>query len=270
MERFLIVDSDDLELDFIRALTEEEIENKGEVLIARTGREALSIAGQQKPDAIIMDVQLAESDGMKILGSLREMYPNVIITILTACTEFDVALKALKYHVHDYMLKPVKPGEYKAALKDIRNIIGVKRGAEMALPKIPSHDGDDRSKDHQKKSFIEDSVEYIREHYRERIKLSEVASRVYMNTQYFSRVFKREMGVSFTEYVNILKINYACKLLETTNYPAYRIASECGFTDPSYFNRVFCLYMKMTPQKYKKQYRISKNESREEEMLSAK
>ena len=101
-------------------------------------------------------------------------------------------------------------------------------------------------------SFVEESVNYIQKHFKERLTLQMVASRVYMNAQYFSRVFKRETGVTFTEYVNRLKIQYACKLLETTNYPAYRISSECGFTDPSYFNRVFYAQMEMTPKKYKK------------------
>ncbi|EJW15889.1 Two component transcriptional regulator, AraC family [Paenibacillus alvei DSM 29] len=68
----------------------------------------------------------------------------------------------------------------------------------------------------------------------------------------FSRIFKRELGVTYTDYVNKLKIVHACKLLETTGYPAYRISTECGFTDPSYFNRVFYKQMNMTPKEYKK------------------
>lgn len=60
------------------------------------------------------------------------------------------------------------------------------------------------------------------------------------------------MGVTFTQFINNLRVQHACKLLETTNYPAYRIASECGFTDASYFNRVFYTQMEMTPKEYKR------------------
>jgi len=100
--------------------------------------------------------------------------------------------------------------------------------------------------------FIEESLKYIQEHFKERLTLELVASKVFVNPKYFSHVFKREMGVSFTEYVIGLKIEHACKLLETTNYHAYRISIECGFSDPSYFNRVFCAQMNMTPQTYRK------------------
>ena len=95
-------------------------------------------------------------------------------------------------------------------------------------------------------------MKYIKEHFKERLTLETVASKVFVNPKYFSHVFKREMGVAFTEFVIGLKIEYACKLLETTNYHAYRISIECGFSDPSYFNRVFCAQMNMTPQTYRK------------------
>ena len=100
--------------------------------------------------------------------------------------------------------------------------------------------------------FIEEALKFIKEHFRERLTLETVASKVFVNPKYFSHVFKKEMGVAFTEYVIGLKIEYACKLLETTNYHAYRISIECGFSDPSYFNRVFCSQMNMTPQTYRK------------------
>jgi len=82
--------------------------------------------------------------------------------------------------------------------------------------------------------------------------LEMVASKTFMNPKYLSRVFKEEMGMVFTDYVINLKIQYACRLLETTNYPAYRISIECGFSDPSYFNRVFCAKMNTTPKAYRK------------------
>lgn len=103
-----------------------------------------------------------------------------------------------------------------------------------------------------RQSFVENSLLYIRENFKDKLTLEGVASKVFVNPKYFSHVFKREMGVSFTEYVRSLRVEFACKLLATTNYHAYRISLECGFSDPSYFNRVFCSQMNMTPQTYRK------------------
>ena len=100
--------------------------------------------------------------------------------------------------------------------------------------------------------FVENSLLYIKEHFKDKLTLEAVASKVFVNPKYFSHVFKQEMGVSFTEYVNSLKIEFACKLLATTNYHVNRISFKCGFSGPSYFNRVFCAQMNMTPQTYRK------------------
>ena len=100
--------------------------------------------------------------------------------------------------------------------------------------------------------FIEEALKYINEHFKEKLTLEMVASKVFINPKYFSHVFKKEVGISFTEYIINLKIKHACRLLKTTNYPAYRISLECGFSDPSYFNRVFSAQMNMTPQAYRK------------------
>ena len=91
------------------------------------------------------------------------------------------------------------------------------------------------------------------------VTFDEAAEAMGLSRPYFSKYFRRISGMTFTEYVNTLKIQYACKLLETTNYPAYRISSECGFTDPSYFNRVFFAQMNMTPKKYKKLSRMAQD-----------
>lgn len=155
------------------------------------------------------------------------------------------------------MLKPIKPSDFKATLKRMLESVDEEREHEKSgAPQIVA-ESITKNGHNEQQSFVDESMRYIQKHFKERLTLQMVASRVYMNAQYFSRVFKRETGVTFTEYVNKLKIQYACKLLETTNYPAYRISSECGFTDPSYFNRVFFAQMNMTPKKYKKLSRMA-------------
>lgn len=261
MSGILIIDNDDLELDFIKEIIKEELGTQYKLQTCIGGRHAVKMARHMSPDIIIMDIMLSDMDGMDAAEEIIKMLPDCCISILTACADFHYARRAIHLHMFDYMLKPVRPDELKKTLKSMISFIEGKSERKNMFPVYTGNDIDNI----EQKNFIEDSIQYIQEHYRERLKLSQVASRVYMNTQYFSRVFKRELGISFTEYVNQLKIKYACQLLETTNYPAYRIASECGFTDPSYFNRVFCLYMNQTPQKYKKSYKMEKDNQREKE-----
>jgi YesN/AraC family two-component response regulator len=207
---------------------------------------AVSLAKLHRPDLIIMDVRIPELDGISAIEEIRRFLPDACISVLTAYSDFSYAQKAVSLRVFEYLLKPIKPTDFKQVFCRMIETVSKKkeslqdRPAETTAPKI------------ERQSFIEESLKYIREHFKERLTLESVASKVFVNPKYFSHVFKREMGVSFTEYVIGLKIEHACKLLETTNYQAYRISIECGFSDPSYFNRVFCSQMNMTPQSYRK------------------
>lgn len=261
MHSILIVEDEELELEFIEAVIREELQPEDVLITAHTGAQAVQQAKKRHPDIIIMDIVLPEMDGLEAIAEIRKFAPETCISILSAYTDFRFAQRAISLRVFEYMLKPIKPSDFKVILKHMMET--VEEGREHEKNSAPQLVAETIAKNSQtsaeQQSFVDESVRYIQKHFKERLTLQMVASRVYMNAQYFSRVFKRETGVTFTEYVNTLKIQYACKLLETTNYPAYRISSECGFTDPSYFNRVFYAQMNMTPKKYKKLSRMAQD-----------
>lgn len=99
---------------------------------------------------------------------------------------------------------------------------------------------------------IQKAVDYLQQNYRDKITLEDVAVSIHLNPQYLSRIFKKEIGQSFVDHLNKLRIKHACELLKQTNYPIYRIAIEVGFSDAPYFTRVFVKYMNMTPGDFRK------------------
>ena len=68
---------------------------------------------------------------------------------------------------------------------------------------------------------------------------------------YFSKVFKKAVGVNFVSYVNDTKINKAKELLENTDIPVLNVALDLGFDDCGYFIRVFKKSQGVTPKKYR-------------------
>lgn len=247
MSTVLIVEDELLEQEFLSSVVLDELLPEDTLLTCESGVEAVNLAKQNRPDVIIMDIRIPELDGISAIEEIRKFLPNACISILSAYSDFSYAQKAVSLRVFEYLLKPIKPTEFKQVF--VRMLNTTKNTPmpveEKPLAKNPEPKGE-------RQYFIEEALKYIKEHFRERLTLETVASKVFVNPKYFSHVFKREMGVAFTEYVIGLKIDYACKLLETTNYHAYRISIECGFSDPSYFNRVFCAQMNMTPQTYRK------------------
>ena len=247
MSVVLIVEDELLEQDFLRSVVQDELHPTDTLLTCESGVEAIKLAKEQRPDIIIMDVRIPELDGISAMEEIRSFLPNACITILSAYSDFSYAQKAVSLRAFEYLLKPIKPTDFKEVVCRMLSTVN----KADALPEVKPEEKTVEEKP-ERQYFIEESLKYIREHFRERLTLETVASKVFVNPKYFSHVFKREMGVAFTEYVIGLKIEYACKLLETTNYHAYRISIECGFSDPSYFNRVFCAQMNMTPQTYRK------------------
>jgi len=247
MSVVLIVEDELLEREFLEMVARDELLPEDTLLTCESGVQAVQLARQHRPNVIIMDIMITEMDGLTAIHEIRKFLPDTCISILSACSNFSYAQKAINLRVFEYLLKPVKPSVFKDVF--CRMLKSVSDPQESSLD--GSSDDNSASKD-DRHSFIEDSVKYIKEHFRDKLTLEMVASKAFVNPKYFSHVFKKEMGVAFTEYVIGLRIQHACKMLETTHYPAYRISLECGFSDPSYFNRVFCAQMNMTPQTFRK------------------
>jgi YesN/AraC family two-component response regulator len=246
MSVVLIVEDEMLEQEFLKSVVLDELLPEDTLLTCESGIEAVRLAKQYRPDIIIMDVRIPELDGINAIEEIRNFLPDACISVLSAYSDFSYAQKAVSLRVFEYLLKPIKPTDFKQVF--CRMLDAVKR-APAAPEKTEEKPQEPKI---ERQYFVEEALKFINDHFRERLTLESVASKVFVNPKYFSHVFKREMGVSFTEYVISLKIEHACKLLETTNYHAYRISIECGFSDPSYFNRVFCAQMNMTPQTYRK------------------
>jgi AraC-like DNA-binding protein len=99
--------------------------------------------------------------------------------------------------------------------------------------------------------------EYIEQHYKEKIKLSDMAVLVYMTEGTFSHFIKRRTGKSFTDYVLDVRLGYAVRLLVDSTHPVAEIADLCGFNNLSNFNRIFKKKL-LTPKDFRNQYKKTK------------
>ncbi len=248
MNVVLIVEDEMLEREFLTMVVRDELQPEDILLTADSGVEAVKLARQYQPNIIFMDLMIPDMDGLSVIQEIRKFLPLTCISILSAYSDFSYAQKAISLRVFEYLLKPVKPITVLEILgKMLKTVSGIRQGATEEKLEV-----DFKETNEEHSHFIEEAIKYIGINFREKLTLEMVATKVFVNPKYFSHVFKKEMGIAFTEYIIQLRIQYACRLLETTNYQAYRISIECGFSDPSYFNRVFCAKMNMTPQNYRK------------------
>ena len=99
---------------------------------------------------------------------------------------------------------------------------------------------------------IKKVLRHIRMHINESIKIEELASLSCLSKGHFIRLFKKELSITPTQYINQKKIERAQLQLITTDLSIKDIAYSLSYDDVSYFNRLFKQYTGVTPQKYRK------------------
>lgn len=100
--------------------------------------------------------------------------------------------------------------------------------------------------------------EFITRHYNRKITLEEAASVAAMNPTAFCRYFRQKTGKTFAQFVNELRISYACKFLSHGNLTVAHIGDEAGFRNLSNFNRQFKNFIGKSPTEYRELF-LGKN-----------
>ncbi|MCI8809861.1 MAG: response regulator transcription factor [Oscillibacter sp.] len=100
--------------------------------------------------------------------------------------------------------------------------------------------------------LIERAKDYIAGHYAdEQLSVESLCSHIHLSPAYFSTLFKRETGISFTAYVTQVRMEEAVRLLRETDEKTYRIAEQTGYSDPNYFSYVFKKRYGVSPSKFR-------------------
>ncbi|GGJ57141.1 two-component system response regulator YesN [Anoxybacillus voinovskiensis] len=103
-------------------------------------------------------------------------------------------------------------------------------------------------------SMIEQVEAFLHENYHRDLSLEEVAASVHLTPHYFSKLFKKQTGQTFIDYVTTLRIEKAKELLRDERLNIKEVCYDVGYKDPNYFSRVFKKWTTLTPKEYRQQY----------------
>lgn len=211
------------------------------VATASDGEEGLEVIRKEKPNLIITDIQMPGINGLTMVGALKSEFPYMQIAILTGYRDFDYAKEAIRLGVSRFLLKPSKHAEMEEAIEAMTSRINeLAKNHPEILTGETEEEPDNNELFNAAGSFIVNkAMDYIKEHYNEKIRLIDVADEIYVSQWHLSKLLNKHMNSNFSEILNGIRIEKAKQLLKDPSLRIYDIAEMVGFSDLTHFSRVF-------------------------------
>lgn len=96
-------------------------------------------------------------------------------------------------------------------------------------------------------------TEYVAKHYMDKISLSQISRVLNFSLTHVSLTFKREVGISFRDYLIKIRMEKACRLLRNTDKTISEISELVGYSDPAFFYKAFARVLGQSPASYRRQ-----------------
>jgi YesN/AraC family two-component response regulator len=259
MYNILIADDEELERKVLSLFVEKSNLPIDNIIIAEDGNDAFVKIVCDKPDIVILDINMPELSGIQVLEKIRAENINCKVIISTAFDQFDFAVKALKLGAIDFLVKPVQK---KTFLKSLEKIIEKIKTEEANKDKMKQLDdvieyfkSNPNESSNTSHDRLPDAVilvkEYIEKNYCNYISLDDIINNCGYSKYHISRLFKNYMNCTIMQYLLKQRINKAKKLLKDTQDTIKEISSSIGYSDPNYFSLIFKREEGISPMQYR-------------------
>jgi YesN/AraC family two-component response regulator len=233
----LIVD-DDSEILALHARLVEEYLPSCRVLRAHNGREALEVMYASPPALVLLDLMMPELDGMGVLKAMQEdkRLQGIPVIVLTAQHLSQEEMERLNYEVVAVLSKGMFTTQ--------ETLIHIERA--LARHKRLGSDV---------QRLVRKVMAYIHENFTRALSRQELAAYAGVSERHLNRCFLQETGVAPLTYLNRYRIQQAKSLLEQGQLRVTEIMGMVGFSESSYFTRIFRREVGISPSEYKKKAR---------------
>lgn len=259
MYRVAIIDDEPLIVEGLTKTMPWEKWNMQVIGSAYDGKQGLSLIRREHPDIIISDINMPQLDGLKMIAGLKSEFPNMQIVILTGYREFEYAREAISLGVTRFLLKPSKMNELEEAMDAVTEklvklgVLGEESPADESVQNAGAEE--EILYNNEANSFIvKNALEYIRENYKEKLRLSDVADQIYVSQWHLSKLLNKQTGQNFSEILNGIRMEKAKELLKDPSLRISDIAEEVGFLDMAHFSRVFKKMEGMSANEYRNKH----------------
>lgn len=191
-----------------------------------------------KPNVVFTDLRMPNLDGHTFMRTVRENGLDTEFVMLSAYGTFEDARTFFQQEGFDYLLKPLQMPEVQLVLEKLAGKLSRKYPMKL--------ESDD---DIANPAFIE-LVDYVKINFKEKSTLEQLSKKFGLSPGYICNLFAKHYNTTLTCFVTQIRMEHAVKLIKDKEYSLKIIASECGYKDYFYFNKVFRGYYGMAPSQY--------------------
>jgi YesN/AraC family two-component response regulator len=236
----LIVEDDPYLRSFLRTALETEVrvfeasdcERAIEILRNRAGTDL---------DLVLTDYKLPHRSGLELLVETKQNWPWIAVVFLTGFGSEDLAVQAFRHGASDYLTKPV---QLDALVRTVGKLVTAGasgqrrgRGAGVTDPRIAW------------------ALKFLHEHFAEPMPLARIAMETNLSRFHFCRLFRRDTGRRFHDYIEDLRLTRAKTLLADDQLSVAQVASTVGFNRLSHFDKRFRKVVGQSPTEYRRSQR---------------
>lgn len=254
--RLLLVEDN----DELRGYLQRSLSDLYSILSCRNGREAWKLVRDYQPDLVLSDIMMPEMDGNLLCHHIKNNIEtsHIPVILLTALNSEKQMLKGLQNGADDYITKPFSPDILRAVILNTltaretlrRKYASMKEAEIRETVTVLDTSVSLAPLDWKFIRAVNESIESNLQNQNHNI--DALCSSLYMSRTSFYNKMKALTGQSPSEYVRLVRLKHAAKMLEEGGYNITEIAENTGFCDTKYFREVFKRYYKVSPSDYAK------------------
>lgn len=202
--------------------------------------------------AVCFDFDYPDRQHLSRAADLKRQYPSIPMLVMTLQHSEALAVWAYRNGMLDFLVKPVPEAELQSCIERVRKVHALKD--EQPYRKLSSYrcplPNDVPTAARRIEEKLAPSIYYVQKHFGRRIYSAVVARLCSLSTTHFSRAFKQAFTITFQEFLLRYRIAEACRQFRVPGVSISDVAYGVGFSDASYFARIFRRYVGVSPSQY--------------------
>ena len=221
---------------------------------ARNGREALERLETQNIDLILSDVMMSEIDGLQLCKQLKQSvdYSHIPLVLLTARANMEIEIEGIESGADAYITKPFK---WKHVMAVIKNLLESRLKLKEKFSQQPFAEPGSLVNNSGDRKFLDRIIAIISQRLDDpQLSVESISESLGMSRSSLHKKLKAISGHVPNEFVRIIRLKEAAKLLLKNEFSISEIGYMTGFNSPSYFSKCFCKQFNLTPKAFIEKY----------------